>query len=112
MLFVESDVEVLLEKCSQAERLDSEELRGNPRVEDFGDMPAIILMEKAQIVVGIVKDDFHGTTLEQLTKLCRRADRKGVDDRASVSRRQLKEINAVEESMKARAFRVDRELGG
>src|SRR5688500_15832030 len=68
-------------------------------------------MEQAQIVVGIVKHGFNRLAFEQRAKSGRRANRKRIDDGASIAGGQLEQIDAIEKAVKAGALGIQRELG-
>jgi hypothetical protein len=57
VLLVELDAEVALEQRRQPEGLDAEQLRGHARVEDVATLPAVVLVQQPQVVVGVVEDD-------------------------------------------------------
>ena len=65
MLLVELHPEVPLEQRRETEGANAEELRRDARVEDVPGVPAIVLMQQSEVVVGVVKDDLHRRILEQ-----------------------------------------------
>jgi hypothetical protein len=106
MLLLELEPEEALEQRGEPEGADPGELRGDARVEDVPDVPAIVLREEAQVVVGVVKDDLDLRVLEHAAEGFRRADRQRVDDRRRVARRELEEVDPVVEAVEARALGV------
>ena len=74
VLLVELHAEVPLEQRGEAERAEAEQLRCDARVEDVADVPAVVLLEQTQIVVGVVKDDLDRRILEHAPER-RRASR-------------------------------------
>ena len=74
MFFVELYSEKLIEQRREPERLEAEQLGCDSRIEDVSCVPAVILVQKTKIVVGIVEDDLHILALEQATQLFRRAE--------------------------------------
>ena len=108
MLLVDLQPEVLLEQRRQAKRGQPEQLRRDSGVEDVVDVPAVVLMQQPEVVVGVVEDDLDPGVLEQRTKLHGRADRQRIDDRTASVRRQLEQVDAVDEPVKARPFGVER----
>src|SRR5438105_4865528 len=110
VFFVQPDVEVLLQQRRKTERLDAEQLRRNTRVENFGDVPAVILMQQPQVVIGVVKNYLDTIALKQLAQFRRRSDRKWIDDRASLARGNLEQVDAIEKAMEAGTLGVEREL--
>src|SRR5687767_6064145 len=107
MLLVELHLEELIEQRREPEGFYPEKLRGDSRIEDAIDLPAIVLMEQAKVVVGVMKNDLDLRILEYLTEAGRHSDRQRVDDRALVARRDLQEIYPVDEPVKARSFGID-----
>jgi hypothetical protein len=110
MFFVELYCKELLEERCKAERLDAEQLRGNPGVEDVIDVPAVVLMQQAEIVISIVKDDFDLWILENVAERFGHPDRERIYYRASFARGYLEEINSVDEPVEARALGINRDL--
>src|SRR6185503_11953739 len=95
VLLVELHAEEALEQCGEAEGTNAEQLRREPCVEDVAELPTIILVQQTQIVIGIVKHDLHPWILEQLSKLLRSAYRKRIDDRSTVARRELQQVDSI-----------------
>src|SRR5678815_969367 len=110
MFLVQLHPEKLLEQCSKTKRLDAQELRGNASVENAVDMPAVILVEKSQIIVGIMKHHLDLGILKNVTECLRHSDGKRIDYRASFARRQLQKINSVDEPVEARSLSIDGDL--
>jgi hypothetical protein len=69
-------------------------------------------VEESEIVVGVVEDHFHRPILEHSSEPRWRIHAQGVYDCTALRRRQLEEIDAVDESVKARAFGIQREDAG
>ena len=109
MLLVQLHAEELFEQGSEPERANAQQLRGHARVEEMRDTPPVILVQQAQIVIGVVQHDLDGAILEQGAKARRRADGQGIDHRFMVQRGQLQQIDAIDEAVKTRAFGVERE---
>ena len=109
MLLVELHAEVALEERGQPERLEAEQLRGDPGVEDVADVPAVILVQEAEVVVRIVKDDLDVRILEERAQTGRAADRNRVDDGRLVARRKLKEVDSVDEAVEAGSLGIERQ---
>src|SRR4051812_49377275 len=68
-------------------------------------------MQQPQIVVGVVKDDLDGWILEERSESSRFADGQRIDDSRLLARRELEQVNSVDEAVEARAFSVQRENG-
>ena len=66
-------------------------------------------MQEPQVVVGVVKDDLDARILEQPAELWQRSGGERIDDRALRAGRQLQQVDAIDESVKARPFRIERE---
>src|SRR6185437_15341690 len=109
VLFVELDPEVAFEERSEAERAEPEQLRSNARVEDVPHVPAVILLEEPQVVVGVVEHDLDVRALEERAEEGRRADGQRIDDRRLVARRELKQVDSIDEAMEAGALGVEGE---
>ncbi len=107
MLLVELHAEVALEEGRQAEAPNPEDLRRHSRVEEVRRMPAVVLMQEPQVVVGIVKDDLDARRLEQPAERRRLADGQRIEHGAPLARGELEQVDAVDETMKARAFGID-----
>jgi hypothetical protein len=110
VLLVQFHVEELLEQRRQPERLDAEQLRRDPRVEDVVDVPAVVLMQQSQIVVGVVEHNFDPGILENCSEPRRSANRKGIDHRAPLTRRDLQEVDPIDEPVEVRTLGIERYL--
>jgi hypothetical protein len=62
---VELHAELLLEQRGEAEGALAEELRGDARVEQAAHLPAVVLAQEAQVVVGVVEDHLDRRVLDQ-----------------------------------------------
>src|SRR5207302_7896570 len=111
MLFVEADAEVPLEERGETERPNSQHLRRDASVEDVPHMPAIIPLEQPQIVVRVVKYGLDGGIFEHPAEgnegLC--GNGKRIDDRRTVARGELQQIDTIDETMEARSLGIDRD---
>src|SRR5438067_1186194 len=110
MFFVELYSEELIEQRREPERLEAEQLGCDARIEDVSCVPAVILVQQSQVVVGVVEHDLDGWILEHLAESGGCADGKWIDDRAPLTRGDLEEIDSIDESVEARAFGVERDL--
>src|SRR5207249_4111326 len=72
-------------------------------------VPGVILLQEAQIVIRVVEHDLDGGSLEEMPELRGRADRQRIDDRRALARRELEQIDSVDEAMEARTFGVERD---
>ena len=109
MFLVELEAEILFQQRRETEGPNPQQLRGHPRVEQILHLPAIVLMQQAQIVVGVVQYDFDLWIFDQRPQARRLANRQGIDDGLMAIRRQLQQIDAVDEAMKTRALGVERD---
>jgi hypothetical protein len=109
MLLVELYTEEALEQRGEAERANTEELRGDARVEDVGDLPAVVLMEEPQVVVSVVEDDFDRARFEKAPEALRDTDRERIEDRTRFTRRELEQVDPVDEPVEARPFGIERD---
>mgnify|MGYP003346564600 CR=1 FL=1 len=91
-------------------RLDPEQLRGDSGVEQVGRAPPVVLMQQAQIVVGVVEHDLDLGIGEQGAERRRRLDRERIDDAVMRARRELDQVDPIDEAMEARPFGVDRQF--
>src|SRR6185503_4106226 len=107
MLLVELETEVSLEKRGEPERLEPEQLRGDAGVENVPNVPTIILVQQSQIIIRVVKHDLDAGILEQTAESSGRADRDGIDDCRLVARRELEQIDSIDEAMEARALGIE-----
>jgi predicted PurR-regulated permease PerM len=112
MLLVDLEAEVALEQRREAERLEPEQLRGDAGVEDVSHVPAVILLEKAEVVIGVVKYHLDGRVFEQFSHSGGRADGQWVDDGGLLACRELKQVDSIDEAMEARSFGIEREDAG
>ena len=64
MLLLELDPEKALQQRSPAEGANAEQLRRHARVEDVADLPTVIALQEAKVVIGVVKDDLDGGILQ------------------------------------------------
>ena len=71
------------------------------------DVPAVILVKQSQVVIGIVKNDLDILVFQDLAESLRHADGEGVDDCASLARRDLQEVDSVDEAVEARSLGID-----
>src|SRR5688500_882813 len=94
VLLVRLYVEELVEERSEAEGLDPQELCRNASVGDVVDVPAIILVQQPQVVVGVMKDHLDLRVEKNLPEPFGHAYGKRVDDRALVARGYLEEIDS------------------
>src|SRR5881396_2512655 len=108
MLFVELHTKEMFEQRCESERADAKQLRGDPRIEDVAHVPGVILLQEAQIVIRVVEHDLDGGRLKEMPELRGRADRQRIDDRRALARRELEQIDSVDEAMEARTFGVER----
>jgi hypothetical protein len=108
MLLVELYIEEPLQQRCQSKRADSQQLRGNSRVEDVLDVPAVVLVQEPQVVVGIVEHDFDFRRLQQRTESFGYADRERIEDGAGLSGRDLQQVDPIDEAMEARSLGVER----
>src|SRR5579864_4397620 len=109
MLFVETHVKVALEKRSQAEGTNSQQLGGYSRIENVGDAPAVVLVQQPQVVIGIVKYHLDGAIFQEHAKFMERAGGEWVDDGAARGCRDLEQIDPIDEAVEACSLRVERE---
>src|SRR6185437_13337730 len=103
----ELDAEELLEQRGESERADSEQLRGNARVEQTAGVPAVVLEQQAKVVIGVVKDGFRARALQQLAKRARFPDRQRIENGVHGFRAYLEEVDSVDESVETGALGVD-----
>ena len=109
VLLVQLEPEVLLQQRRKAEGGEAEELRRDPRVEDVRHPPAVVLVQEAQVVVSVVKDDFDPRVFHQPAQRRRRAEGQRVDDGAALIRGELQQVDAIHELVKARPLGVQRD---
>jgi hypothetical protein len=64
-------------------------------------------MEQTQIVVGVVQHLLDALILEQLAKAFGAADGQRIDDRRRIASRQLHQVDAIDESVKAGALGIE-----
>src|SRR5258707_1025214 len=110
MFLVEPDVEEPLEERGETEGRVPQQLGCDARVEDVRHVPAVVLLEKPEVVIGIVKDDFDVRTGEEIADSRRSTDREWVDDGVTVARGELQQVDAIYKAMKAGPLRVEGEL--
>jgi hypothetical protein len=72
-------------------------------------VPAVVLLQQAEIVVRVVEDDFDVAILEQVAEERRRPNRNGIDDRRSLACGELEQVDSIDESVEARALGIERE---
>ena len=109
VLLVELYAEEPFEQRGEPERPNTEELGRDPRVEDIRDLPAVVLVKEPQVVVSVVEDDFHLTRFEKATEALGNADRERIENRAGFARRELEQVDPVDEPVEARALGVERD---
>jgi hypothetical protein len=109
MLLVELEPEVLFEQRREPEGADAEQLRRDARVEEIRHPPSVILMQQTQIVISVVQHHFHGAIFEQRAEQRGRADRQRIDHRFMMRRGKLQQVDAIDEAVKTRPLRVERE---
>src|SRR5262252_942977 len=109
VLLVQLHAEVALQQRGQAERPQTQKLRGDARVEDVPDLPLVVLLQKSQVVVGVVKNDLDPGILEDSSEGGRLPDGYGVDDRGAVAGRELEQVDSIDESMEAGTLGVQRD---
>ena len=89
MLLVELHAEEPLEERGKTERANPEQLGCHPRVEDVRRVPAVVLMQEPQIVIGVVQHDLDLPRFEQRAKSFGNADGERIEDRARLARGEL-----------------------
>src|SRR5213079_3757268 len=85
------------------------ELRRDPRVEEPDGAKAIVAVEHAQIVIGVVEGFFDLWISQQAAERLetRRGDGHGIDDGRLGWTRDLEEVDAVAVAMEAGRFGID-----
>ena len=106
VLFRELHPRVLLQERGQSHRRLAGELRRDARVEQGPRPEAVVPVEDAQVVVGIVEDLLDPGVREELADRRQIGDRERVDDGGGGGARQLDQEDAVTIAMKARRFGV------
>src|SRR5512138_1090121 len=107
MLLVELDLEELLEQSRETERLYPEQLSRDACIEDVIDVPAIILVQQSEVVISVVKYNLDIGILEYVAECFRHSDGERIDDGAAFARRDLQQVDSVDEPVEACAFGID-----
>jgi hypothetical protein len=120
---VELHAELLVEQRGEPERALAQQLRGDARVEQAAHLPAVILAQEPQVVVGVVEHRLDRRVLDHPAERRQRADDERVDHRAQLARRgrpgravaghprrHLQQVHAVGEAVEARGLGVEREV--
>ena len=95
VLLVEGHAEVLLEQCREADPRLVEKLGGDPGVEEPRGANAVLPLEEAQVIVGVVEDDFDPRVGQQRGKSLEALDGQRIHDGGALSRGDLQEIHPV-----------------
>ena len=106
MLLVELEPERALQQRREPERANAEQLRRDARVEEPARVPAVILMQQPEIVVGVVKHLLDRVALEDSPERSGLSDRQRIEHRGEVARAHLQQIDSIDESMEAGSLRV------
>ncbi len=109
MRFRQLHAGIFLEQGREADRGFAHQLRRDPRVEQVLGMEAVIAVENAQIVVGVVEDLLDLRIGQQRTDGAEVRDGERVDDGRLRAGRELDQIDAVAIAMEARRFGVRRD---
>src|SRR5688500_20342553 len=81
------------EERREPERLDAEQLGGNPGIEDVGDSPAVILVKETEVVVGVMEYDLDVPRFQQIPELVGGLDLQRIDDRVLPVGGELEQVN-------------------
>jgi len=110
VLLVQLHAEEPLQQRGQAERRVAQQLRRDPRVEDVAHLPAVVLLQQPQVVVGIVEHHFDIRVLEHVAEQLRLPDGYRIDHRVTRPRGELEQVDPIDVAVEARPFRVERQL--
>ena len=102
---------VLFEQGCEADGGFAGELRGDARIEQGGGPKAVIAIEDAEVVVGVVEYLLHGGVGQQLADGVEVGYGEGIDDRCVLRGGQLHQIDAVEVLVETCRLGVDRDEG-
>jgi hypothetical protein len=111
VLLVELESERPLEQRRQPEGANPQELRRDARVEQPARVPAIVLVQQAEVVVRVVKDLLDRVALEDAAEGGGLADGERIENRGDLARAHLQQVDSIDEAMEAGAFGVHRDGG-
>jgi hypothetical protein len=106
-LLVQPHPEVFVEQRSEPERGEPEQLGRDAGVENVARVPAVVLVQKTQVVIGVVQHLLDARILEEGTEPLGASHGERIDDGGGVAGGQLKQVNAIDEPMEARAFGIE-----
>ena len=112
MLFLELHAQVLLEQRRQSDSGLAGELCRDTGVEQVNRMKAVVAVEHAQIIVGVVEGLFELRIRQQRAdgRQLRGGNGDGVDKRRLGWARDLEEVDTIVVTMEAGGFRIDADL--
>src|SRR5439155_2925553 len=85
------------------------QLGRDPRIEDVVGMEAVLAVEQAQVIVGVMEDDLDRQVSQDARERLEGADGQGIDHRRLRAGRYLQQIDPVLVPVKACGLRVDRQ---